>query len=56
MIGSEIRAFINRMSYWKNLTVLLTPVAILVFNSGWFLLVYHAGPAFGPTLLAPPAP
>ena len=34
----------------------LASVAILVFNSGWFLLVYHAGPAFGPTLLAPPAP
>ena len=30
-------------------------VAILVINSGWFILVYHAGPAFGPTLLAPPA-
>jgi phospholipid/cholesterol/gamma-HCH transport system permease protein len=29
-------------------------VAILILNSGWFLLVYHAGPAFGPTLLAPP--
>jgi phospholipid/cholesterol/gamma-HCH transport system permease protein len=32
----------------------LAAVAILVLNSGWFLLVYHAGPAFGPTLLAPP--
>ncbi len=32
----------------------LAAVAILVINSGWFLLVYHAGPAFGPTLLAPP--
>ena len=32
----------------------LATVAILVLNSGWFLLVYHAGPAFGPTLLAPP--
>jgi phospholipid/cholesterol/gamma-HCH transport system permease protein len=30
-------------------------LAILVINSGWFILVYHAGPAFGPTLLAPPA-
>ena len=30
-------------------------VAILVINSGWFILVYHAGPAFGPTLMAPPA-
>ena len=29
-------------------------VAILVFNSGWFLLFYHAGPAFGPTVLTPP--
>jgi phospholipid/cholesterol/gamma-HCH transport system permease protein len=30
-------------------------LAILVVNSGWFILVYHAGPAFGPTLLLPPA-
>jgi phospholipid/cholesterol/gamma-HCH transport system permease protein len=28
--------------------------ATLVLNSGWFLLVYHAGPAFGPTLMPPP--
>src|SRR5205085_1743752 len=28
--------------------------AILALNSGWFLLVYHAGPAFGPTLMEPP--
>jgi phospholipid/cholesterol/gamma-HCH transport system permease protein len=34
----------------------LAAVAILALNSGWFLLLYHAGPAFGPTLLAPPAP
>jgi phospholipid/cholesterol/gamma-HCH transport system permease protein len=33
----------------------LATAAILVVNSGWFLLFYHAGPAFGPTLLAPPA-
>jgi phospholipid/cholesterol/gamma-HCH transport system permease protein len=33
--------------------VCLGMVAILVINSGWFLLFYHAGPAFGPTLLAP---
>lgn len=33
----------------------LAAMAILVTNSGWFLLVYHAGPAFGPTLLTPPA-
>lgn len=31
-----------------------TAVAILVVNSGWFILLYHAGPAFGPTLLEPP--
>src|SRR5262249_6210747 len=29
-------------------------VAILLINSGWFLVMYHAGPAFGPTLLSPP--
>jgi phospholipid/cholesterol/gamma-HCH transport system permease protein len=33
--------------------VCLGALAILVVNSGWFLLLYHAGPAFGPTLLAP---
>jgi phospholipid/cholesterol/gamma-HCH transport system permease protein len=33
--------------------VVLAAVAIMVVNSGWFLLLYHAGPAFGPTLLAP---
>jgi phospholipid/cholesterol/gamma-HCH transport system permease protein len=32
----------------------LACLAILLFNGGWFLLVYHAGPAFGPTVLAPP--
>jgi phospholipid/cholesterol/gamma-HCH transport system permease protein len=31
-------------------------VVMLAINSAWFLLFYHAGPAFGPTLLAPPAP
>jgi phospholipid/cholesterol/gamma-HCH transport system permease protein len=30
-------------------------LAIIVISSGWFILFYHAGPAFGPTLLAPPA-
>ena len=32
----------------------LAGVAILVINSAWFLIFYHAGPAFGPTVLAPP--
>ena len=32
----------------------LACLAILFFNGGWFLLVYHAGPAFGPTVLTPP--
>jgi phospholipid/cholesterol/gamma-HCH transport system permease protein len=31
-------------------------IAMMAGNSGWFILLYHAGPAFGPTLLAPPAP
>jgi phospholipid/cholesterol/gamma-HCH transport system permease protein len=30
-------------------------LAILIINSGCFLVFYHAGPAFGPTLLTPPA-
>jgi phospholipid/cholesterol/gamma-HCH transport system permease protein len=33
--------------------VCMAAVGILLINSSWFLLVYHAGPAFGPTLLAP---
>jgi phospholipid/cholesterol/gamma-HCH transport system permease protein len=33
--------------------VCLAATTILVANSSWFLLVYHAGPAFGPTLMAP---
>ena len=32
----------------------LASVAILAINAGWFMFVYHAGPAFGPTLLMPP--
>ena len=36
--------------------VCLALVVILFINSAWFMLVYHAGPAFGPTLLTPPAP
>jgi phospholipid/cholesterol/gamma-HCH transport system permease protein len=32
----------------------LTGLAVLFFNAAWFLLVYHAGPAFGPTVLVPP--
>jgi len=32
----------------------LAGVSILVLNSAWFLFLYHAGPAFGPTLLSPP--
>jgi phospholipid/cholesterol/gamma-HCH transport system permease protein len=32
----------------------LAGLAVLAFNAAWFLLVYHAGPAFGPTVLVPP--
>jgi phospholipid/cholesterol/gamma-HCH transport system permease protein len=32
----------------------LAALSILVINSSWFLLAYHAGPMFGPTLLTPP--
>ena len=32
----------------------LACLAILAINGGWFVFVYHAGPAFGPTLLMPP--
>ncbi|WP_435010444.1 ABC transporter permease [Tundrisphaera lichenicola] len=32
----------------------LAGLAVLAFNATWFLLVYHAGPAFGPTVLVPP--
>jgi phospholipid/cholesterol/gamma-HCH transport system permease protein len=32
----------------------LAGITILFINSAWFLLFYHAGPAFGPTVLTPP--
>jgi len=35
--------------------VCLAGLAILFINSAWFLLIYHAGPAFGPTVLSPPS-
>jgi phospholipid/cholesterol/gamma-HCH transport system permease protein len=34
----------------------LSIVAILVGNMTWFILVYHAVPVYGPSLLAPPGP
>ncbi len=34
--------------------VTLAGMGLLMINAGWFLLVYHAGPAFGPTVLTPP--
>jgi phospholipid/cholesterol/gamma-HCH transport system permease protein len=36
--------------------VCLSCVGILILNSSWFMLVYHAVPFYGPTLLAPPGP
>lgn len=35
-------------------SIYLAGLAILAMNAGWFLLVYHAGPVFGPTVLVPP--
>ncbi len=32
----------------------LSGLALLMMNAGWFLLVYHAGAPFGPTVLTPP--
>jgi len=34
----------------------LSVTSILIVNMAWFLLFYHAGPAFGPTVLTPPTP
>jgi phospholipid/cholesterol/gamma-HCH transport system permease protein len=34
----------------------LSMVSILVMNMTWFLLVYHAVPIYGPSLLSPPTP
>ena len=36
--------------------ICLSFVAILLMNSSWFILVYHAVPFYGPTLLAPQGP
>ncbi len=34
----------------------LSLAAVLVLNSSWFMLMYHAVPFYGPTLLPPPGP
>lgn len=34
----------------------LSMMAILLMNMTWFLLVYHAVPVYGPSLLQPPIP
>lgn len=34
----------------------LSLAAVLALNSSWFILVYHAVPFYGPTLLPPPGP
>lgn len=34
----------------------LSCAAILVMSSSWFILVYHAVPFYGPTLLTPQGP
>jgi len=34
----------------------LTMVAMLLINMTWFILVYHAVPVYGPSLLQPPTP
>ena len=34
----------------------LSMVSILLLNMTWFLLVYHAVPIYGPSLLQPPTP
>ena len=43
--------------YWPVFrATCLSCAAILIMNSSWFMLVYHAVPFYGPTLLAPPSP
>ncbi|HEV3165262.1 MAG TPA: ABC transporter permease [Isosphaeraceae bacterium] len=34
----------------------LSALVILLINGSWYLLMYMAGPAFGPTVLQPPVP
>jgi phospholipid/cholesterol/gamma-HCH transport system permease protein len=34
----------------------LSALVILMINGSWYLLMYMAGPAFGPTVLPPPVP
>ena len=34
----------------------LSCAAILMMSSSWFILVYHAVPFYGPTLLTPQGP
>jgi phospholipid/cholesterol/gamma-HCH transport system permease protein len=34
----------------------LSMMSILLLNMTWFMLVYHAVPVYGPSLLQPPTP
>lgn len=47
-MGTLLPNRVQRAIIWAGL-------AILLANSGFFLIFYHGGPAFGPTLLKPPA-
>jgi phospholipid/cholesterol/gamma-HCH transport system permease protein len=53
-LGDEADADPDAVQWAVFRAVCVSALAILLINSTWFVLAYRAGPAFGPTLLAPP--
>ncbi len=52
--GPEVSCEFESIIAAATRSVCLAGLAILFVNSAWFLLLYHAGPPFGPTVLTPP--
>jgi phospholipid/cholesterol/gamma-HCH transport system permease protein len=54
-VEDDPAAELESISWSATRGVCLAALAILVINGAWFLLVYHAGAPFGPTVLTPPS-
>jgi phospholipid/cholesterol/gamma-HCH transport system permease protein len=54
--GSAVQSPAHDLSWPILRATCLSMVSILVMNMTWFLLVYHAVPVYGPSLLSPPTP
>lgn len=53
-VGEDADADPDSVAWAVFRAVCYSALAIMLVNSSWFVLVYRAGPAFGPTLMAPP--